>query len=69
MGCVSVRPVKFSWDISVVVGLRTLERVDHGELQSAEELGRLETEGRVSGSEGVRSVGSCEKHSFDCEKT
>lgn len=59
----------FSWDISVVVGLRTLERVDHGELQSAEELGRLETEGRVSGSEGIRSVGSCEKHSFDCEKT
>lgn len=49
----------FSWDISVIVDSR-----DTGERaapSSAEELGRLEAEGR-------RRRGSWEKHSFSCKK-
>lgn len=69
MGCVSVRPVKFSSSAGISLSSWTPGTLARAGLRVAEELRRLESEGKVSGSGGVERVGSWEKHSFNCEKT
>lgn len=69
MGCVSVRPVKFSSLAGIALSswIRgTLERTDQGPPENLEDWRH---KGQVSGSEGIVRVVSREELSFNCEKT